>query len=88
MPSVTHFRVLDCKVYILIEKEYRVQSQKLVSRVEVGILIEYEEVRIYRVYMSSRTRDKIVHSFHVRFDKGGLITELDFEAIEDEMVCC
>jgi hypothetical protein len=36
--------------------------------------------------MPSRARDKIIRSSHVRFDKGGLVMEPDFEAIEDEMV--
>ena len=84
--SITHFRVLGCKVYVLIEKEYYIQSQKLAPRAEVGILIGYEGVSIYRVYMPSRARDKIVYSSHIRFDKGGLITEPDFEVIKDEMV--
>ena len=53
----------------------------------MGILVRYEGVSIYRVYISSRVRDKIVYSSHVRFDKGGLITEPDFEIIKDEMVC-
>jgi hypothetical protein len=86
VPSVAHFRVLGYKVYVLIEKERRVQSQKLAPRAEVGILVRYEGASIYRVYMPSRARDKIVRSSHVRFDEGGLVTEPDFEAIEDEIV--
>jgi hypothetical protein len=46
----------------------------------------YERVYIYRVYMPLWARDKIMRTFHVRFDKGGFITEPDFEAIKDEMV--
>jgi hypothetical protein len=44
---ITHFRVLDYKVYILIEKERRVQSRKLVTRVKVGILMGYKGAHIY-----------------------------------------
>jgi hypothetical protein len=85
-PSVAYFRVLGCKVYVLIEKERRVQSRKLAARAEVGILVGYEGAHIYRVYMPSRARDKIVRTSHVRFDEGGFVTAPDFEAIEDEMV--
>jgi hypothetical protein len=52
----------------------------------VGILIKYKGASIYRVYMPSRARDKIVCSSHVRFNEGSLVTEPDFEAIKDEMV--
>jgi hypothetical protein len=61
-------------------------SRKLAARVKVGILVGYEGVYIYRVYMPSRARDKVIRSSHVRFDEGGFVTEPDFEAIEDEMV--
>jgi hypothetical protein len=86
MPSIVHFRVLDYKVYILIKKERHVQSCKLVTRAKVGILMGYKGAHIYRVYMPSRARDKIMHTSHVRFDKGGFITVPDFEAIKDKMV--
>ncbi len=36
--------------------------------------------------MPSQARDKIICSFHVRFNKGGLIIEPDFEAIKDKIV--
>jgi hypothetical protein len=32
------------------------------------------------------TRDKIVRTSHVRFDKGGFVIKPDFKAIKDEMV--
>ncbi len=71
---------------MLIEKECHVQSQKLVPRAKVGILVRYKGASIYQVYMPLRARDKIICSSHVRFNKGGLIIEPDFEAIKDEMV--
>jgi hypothetical protein len=46
-PSIAHFQVLSYKVYMLIEKERRVQSQKLAPRAEVGILVGYERASIY-----------------------------------------
>jgi hypothetical protein len=54
----------------------------------VGILVGYEGAHIYQVYMPSRARDKIIHTSHVRFDKGGFIIAPDFEAIKDEIVRC
>ncbi len=52
----------------------------------MGILVGYKGVYIYRVYMPSRARDKIMYTSYVCFDEGGFVTEPDFEAIEDEMV--
>ena len=46
----------------------------------------YEGAHIYRVYMPSRARDKIVRTSHVHFDKGGFVMALDFKAIKDEIV--
>jgi hypothetical protein len=85
-PLVAHFRVLGYKVYILIKKERRVTSRKLAPRTEVGILVGYNHPNIFRVYMPSRARDKIVRTSHVRFDEGGLVTEPDFEAMNDEEI--
>jgi hypothetical protein len=55
----------------------RVKSRKLDLRAKVSILVRYEGEHIYRVYVPSRTRDKIVRSSNVRFNEGGLITELE-----------
>ena len=52
----------------------------------MGILIKYKRVSIYRVYIPSRVKDKIIYSFHVRFNKGDLIIKLNFKVIKDEMV--
>jgi hypothetical protein len=80
IPSVSHLRVLGCKVYVMIQKEKRVQSEKLKPRAKVGILVGYEGKHIYRVYLAPENghgRGKIVRSSHVRFDEGGLITDAD-----------
>jgi hypothetical protein len=53
MLLIAHFQVLGYRVYILIEKERHVQSYKLIARVEVRILVRYEEVYIYQVYIPS-----------------------------------
>ncbi len=86
MPFITHFQVLGYKVYMLIEKEYRVQSQKLALQAKVGILVKYKGASIYQVYIPLQARNKIICSSHVRFNKGGLIIEPDFKAIKDKMV--
>ncbi len=88
MLLVVHFQVLGYKVYILIKKECYIQSYKLVARAEVGILVGYKGVHIYRVYMPLRARDKIVYTSHIRFDEGGFVIMPDFKAIKDEMVRC
>ncbi|KAK6586176.1 hypothetical protein PZA11_001233 [Diplocarpon coronariae] len=74
-PSVKHLRVLGCRVYVLIEKEKRTQSNKLAPRAEVGTLVGFDGRSIYQIYMPSRTGEKIIRSSHVRFDEDGLITE-------------
>ena len=74
-PSVLHLRVLGCKTYVQISKERRITSYKVAPRAEVGILVGYDREHIYKVYMPTRARDKIVQSSNVRFDEGRLITD-------------
>jgi hypothetical protein len=52
----------------------------------VRILIRYEGVYIYRVYIPLQVKDKIIYTSHVCFDKGGFIIKLDFKAINDEII--
>jgi hypothetical protein len=52
----------------------------------VGILIRYKGTYIYQVYMPLRAKDKIMRTFHVRFDKGRFVIVPDFKAIKDKMV--
>ena len=76
IPSVAYIRVLGRRTYVFIEKEKRVQSQKLAPRAEVGILVGFEGHHIYRVYVSSRR--KVIRTSHCRFDEGqGLITDCE-----------
>ncbi len=46
-------------------------------RAKVGTLVSYKGDRIYRVYIPSCVRDKVVCTSHVRFDENGLVTESD-----------
>jgi hypothetical protein len=86
-PNIAHLRVLGCKTYVIIQKERRVQSQKLASRAEVGILVGYEGHNIFRVYVPSRAGEKIIRTSHAQFDEGsGFITEPTFDQINDENV--
>ena len=62
------------KSYILILLKDRVTLKKLELRAEVRILVGFKGENIYRVYVPSRSRVKIVRSSNVRFNKGGLIT--------------
>jgi hypothetical protein len=52
----------------------------------VGILVGYDGTYIYRVFIPSEGKGKVVRTSHVRFDEGGFITEPDFKAIDDEVV--
>ncbi|XMA11520.1 hypothetical protein WAI453_004311 [Rhynchosporium graminicola] len=70
-PSVKHLRALGCPVFILIDKEKRVQSHKVAPRAEKGILVGFEGHNIYRCLING----KVVRTSHLRFDEDGLVTE-------------
>ena len=78
-PSVSHLRVLGCKTYMQIPKEQWITSHKVAPRAEVGILVGYDGEHIYKVYVPSRARDKIVRLSNMRFNEGGLITDLSYD---------
>ena len=57
-------------------EERKTKKNKLEKRVELGILIRYEGIYIYRVYVLIRKEEKIVRTSNVRFDeRKGLITD-------------
>ena len=61
-------------MYIL--KERRTKGNKFKKRVELGILVRYKDIYIYRVYVLIRRGEKIVRTSNVRFDeKKGLIID-------------
>jgi hypothetical protein len=74
-PSVLYLQVLGCKTYIYISKEQQITSYKVVPRAEVGILVSYNREYIYKVYIPTKARDKIVQLSNIQFDKGRLITD-------------
>jgi hypothetical protein len=76
IPDVSYFRVLSCKVYVLIKKKRRVKSNKVASCAEMGILVGYKNHNIWRMYFPRRYGTKVVCLSHVRFDKRGVVTEL------------
>src|SRR5438045_541601 len=62
-----------------IPKEQWITSHKVAPRAEVGILVGYDGEHIYKVYVPSRARDKIVRTSNARFDKGGLIMDPSYD---------
>ena len=70
IPDVSHFRVLGAKTYVQIPVERRVKSYKGEPCSEIRFLVRYEGSKIYRVYIPSRPREKIIRSSNCRFDKG------------------
>ncbi|CCU76267.1 Gag-Pol polyprotein [Blumeria hordei DH14] len=80
-PSVKHFRALGSKAYVHIPKEKRVVSEKLTPRAEVGILVGFEGNHIYRVYVASRSKEKIVRTSSVRFDEHGLVSDVSNDSV-------
>ncbi|CZT00205.1 uncharacterized protein RAG0_08314 [Rhynchosporium agropyri] len=66
-----YLRVLGYPIFILINKEKRVQSYKVAPRAEKGILVGFEGYNIYR-YLVNR---KVVRTSYLRFNKNGLVIE-------------
>ena len=59
-----------------IPEERKTKENKLEKRAELGILIRYEGIHIYRIYVLIRRRKKIVRTSNVRFDeRKGLIID-------------
>jgi hypothetical protein len=51
---IKHLRIINCFVFILINKEKRIQSRKVVAKAEKGILMGFEEHNIYRYLINSK----------------------------------
>ena len=59
-----------------IPKKRKTKKNKLEKRAELGILVKYEDTYIYRIYVPTRKKEKIVRTSNVRFDeRKGLITD-------------
>ena len=57
-------------------EERKTKENKLEKRVELGILVRYESIYIYRIYVPTRREEKIVRTSNVRFDeRKGLIID-------------
>jgi hypothetical protein len=76
IPDISYFRVLGYKVYVLIKKEQQVKSNKITPHAEISILVGYKSYNIWRVYFPGYYKTKVVCSSYIRFDEGGIITEL------------
>ena len=52
------------------------KENKLEKRIELEILVRYEGIYIYRIYVPIKRGEKIVRTSNVRFDeRKGLITD-------------
>ena len=69
IPDISHFRVLGAKTYVQIPVEQQVKSHKREPCSEIGFLVRYKGSKIYRVYISSCLREKIIWSVNCQFDK-------------------
>ena len=59
-------------MYIL--EERRTKRNKLEKRAELEILVKYENIYIYKVYVPTKREEKIVRTSNVRFnERKGLI---------------
>ena len=62
-----------------ISKKRRIISEKVKERAEVGILMGYEGIYIFKIYISSRRdflKNRIIRFLNVRFNKEELIIKL------------
>ena len=58
-----------------IPEERKTKKNKLEKRAELKILVKYENTHIYKIYVPTRRKEKIVRTSNVRFnEKKGLIT--------------
>ena len=58
-----------------IPEKRKTKKNKLEKRIELGILVRYENTHIYRIYVLTKKKEKIVRTSNVRFnEKKGLIT--------------
>ena len=79
-PKVSYFRVLSYKYYVHILKKRKTKKNKLEKRAELEILVRYEDIYIYRIYVLTKKEEKIVRTSNVRFDeKKELITDKEEE---------
>jgi hypothetical protein len=65
---------LGYPIYVLTLEKTRVTNKKLEPYVELGILVGNKSNYIYRVYILSKRRDKIIYSSNCKFDKKGVYT--------------
>ena len=54
-------------MYIL--EKRKTKSNKLKRRIELRILVRYEDIYIYRIHILTSFNKKIVRSYNVRFNK-------------------
>jgi hypothetical protein len=63
VPNLSHLRIIGCKAYYYIAKEYR---QKGADRAKQGILVGYEGNSIYRIY---NAEEGVIRASSVEFDE-------------------
>ena len=57
-------------------KKRKIKRNKFEKRIELKILVRYENIYIYRIYVLIRKENKTVKTSNVRFDeRKGLITD-------------
>ena len=54
-------------MHILLER--KTKKNKLEKHIELKILVRYENIYIYKIYVLIRRKEKIVKTFNVRFNE-------------------
>ena len=63
-----------------ISEERRTKKNKLEKRIELKILVKYENTYIYKIYVPTRRGEKIVRTSNVKFnERKGLIINKEKE---------
>jgi hypothetical protein len=65
---------LGCLTYVLTLEKTRVANKKLEPYAELNILVGYKGNYIYRVYVLSRKRNKIIYLSNCKFNKRRVYT--------------
>jgi hypothetical protein len=52
------------------------KSNKITPRAKMSILVGYKSHNIWRIYLPGYYGTKVVCLFYIRFNKGGVVTEL------------
>jgi hypothetical protein len=81
-PRIQHLRTLGCRAYVYRKKEYRVKSEKMAPRADLGYLLGYvdRKGKIFWVYLPDQK--KVVRVSAVKFDESFNANSEEFREVD------